>query len=232
MMGADHGAVDHLQRVRHDPAFVQRIKDLLPQPGQRPASELTIDGRPLAELFGKVAPWRARPRNPENTIQNKAVVHWFASVRGPDSQDEALVERPLIVRHQVSCQAGLHRRYQLESRSTETVNPFCQHGLEHPWSRCAYDPPSSDAVDGRVLWGGRSVPGLAEPGWRRGRPPCPPPRPIRAANNEYAVNIRKSSGAYDSRCAGRIYSKVDRVHEVMCYGRSKRALTRGKEPRS
>jgi hypothetical protein len=39
------------------------------------------------------------------------------------------VKRPFLVRHQVSCQAGLHRRYQLESRSEHPVNPFCQHGL-------------------------------------------------------------------------------------------------------
>jgi len=39
------------------------------------------------------------------------------------------VKGPFLVRHQVSCQAGLHRRYQLESRSARPVNPFCQHGL-------------------------------------------------------------------------------------------------------
>jgi hypothetical protein len=39
------------------------------------------------------------------------------------------VKRPFLVRHQVSCQAGLHRRYQLESRSASRVNPFCQHSL-------------------------------------------------------------------------------------------------------
>jgi hypothetical protein len=39
------------------------------------------------------------------------------------------VKRPLLVRHQVSCQAGLHRRYQLETRSERPVNHFCQHGL-------------------------------------------------------------------------------------------------------
>lgn len=37
-----------------------------------------------------------------------------------------------IVRHQVWCQAGLHRRYQLESRSARNLNPFCQHDLGAP----------------------------------------------------------------------------------------------------
>ena len=57
------------------------------------------------------------------------MVGGFAPIRGPDSQDEPLKERPFLVRHQVSCQAGLHRRYQLEARSAHAVNPFCQHDL-------------------------------------------------------------------------------------------------------
>ncbi|MDQ7775225.1 MAG: DUF2285 domain-containing protein [Paracoccus aminovorans] len=40
------------------------------------------------------------------------------------------MKRPFLVRHQVSCQAGLHCRYQLESRSGHPVNPFCQHHLD------------------------------------------------------------------------------------------------------
>ncbi|WP_207545912.1 hypothetical protein, partial [Salipiger thiooxidans] len=43
--------------------------------------------------------------------------------------DETLKERAFLVRHQVSCQAGLHRRYQLESRLPRSVNLFCQHAL-------------------------------------------------------------------------------------------------------
>lgn len=44
MMGADDGAVDHLQGGWDQPALVQRIHDLLPQPCQGPAPELTVDG--------------------------------------------------------------------------------------------------------------------------------------------------------------------------------------------
>ena len=119
MMGANDSAVDHLQGIR----------DFFPQPRKRPAPELAIDRRPLAKLVGQVTPRRPRARNPENPIQNKAMVRGFASVRGARSQDEALMKRPFLVRHQVSCQAGLHRRYQLESRSPRHVNLFCQHGL-------------------------------------------------------------------------------------------------------
>lgn len=129
MMGADYGAVDHLVRIRHDPTFVQRFEDLLPQPRQSPAPELAVDTGPLPKLFWKVTPRRAGPRDPENPIKNKAVICGLAPVRGAHGQNEALMKRPFLVRHQVSCQVDLHRRYQLESRSDHPVNPFCQHYL-------------------------------------------------------------------------------------------------------
>ena len=135
MMSANHGAVDHLQRIRHDPALVQRLQDLFPQPRQRPAPELPIDRRPFAELFRQVASGRPRSGDPENPIQNKPMVRGLAAVRRTDSQDEAFKERPLVVRHQVSCHAGLHCRYQLESRSPRPVNPFCQHALKASQNR-------------------------------------------------------------------------------------------------
>ena len=68
MMGADHGAINHLQLVRRDPSVVQGVQDVLPQPCERPAAELAVDRGPLAELFGQVAPRRAGSCDPENTI--------------------------------------------------------------------------------------------------------------------------------------------------------------------
>ncbi|KJZ16921.1 hypothetical protein TW82_20840, partial [Pseudoalteromonas fuliginea] len=81
------------------------------------------------EFLGQVAPRRSRARNPENPIQNKAMVGGFAPIRGAVGEDEMFKERPFLVGHQVSCQTGLHSRYQLESRLNLHVNPFCQHGL-------------------------------------------------------------------------------------------------------
>ena len=129
MMGANHGAVDHLERVRDQPARVKGLQYPFPQPGQRPTPELPVDRRPLAELFRQVSPRRPRSRDPENPIQNNAMVRGLPPVRGSDRQNEAPVKGSFLVQHQVSCQAGLHRRYQLESRSARPVNPFCQHGL-------------------------------------------------------------------------------------------------------
>ena len=39
------------------------------------------------------------------------------------------MKRPCRIRHQVSCEDGLHHRYKLEARSDRPVNPFCQHAL-------------------------------------------------------------------------------------------------------
>jgi hypothetical protein len=139
-MGADHGAVDHLQGRWNHPALVQGLQYPFPQPGQGPAPELAVDRRPLAELFRQVTPRRTCAGYPENPIQNKTMVHGFAPVRCADGQNEAFVKRPFLVRHQVSCQAGLHRRYQLESRSARPVNPFCQHGLAKAGSGTVYGP--------------------------------------------------------------------------------------------
>lgn len=129
MMGADHCAVDYLKCIRHDPAFAQDLQDLLPRTRQGPASELAVDTGPLPELCRQVTPRRACPGYPENPIKNEPMVGRFAPVRRSDGQNEALVKSPLFVQHQISCQAGLHHRYQLESRSARPVSPFRQHGV-------------------------------------------------------------------------------------------------------
>lgn len=41
----------------------------------------------------------------------------------------ARMKRPFLVRFQIWCQAGLHRRYQLETRSGRPVNPGSRHHL-------------------------------------------------------------------------------------------------------
>lgn len=129
MVGADRGAVDHLQGAWHSSALVQCLHEALPEPGQRPAPELPIDARPLAELPGKIALGKACALDPENPIENETVVGGFTPARGADGEDEALKERPFLFRRKVSRQAGLHRRCQLESCSKPDVNPFYQHDL-------------------------------------------------------------------------------------------------------
>ena len=90
MVRANHGAVDRLQGVRHHPAFVQRVHDLLPEPRQCPAPELPVGARPLAELLWQVAPRRARVSGPENPIKIKSVIGGLRPIRGADGQNGAL----------------------------------------------------------------------------------------------------------------------------------------------
>lgn len=74
MMCACHCAVDHLQRVRHGTAPFQRVHDVLPGSGQCPAPELPVDTRPFAELIGQVPPLGSGSGDPENPMENKAVL--------------------------------------------------------------------------------------------------------------------------------------------------------------
>lgn len=80
MMRADYSAVDHLQGVRNSPALLQSLQYILAKPGQGPSFELFVNARPFAEFFGQIPPRRTCPRDPENTIQNKAVIDWFAAI--------------------------------------------------------------------------------------------------------------------------------------------------------
>ena len=115
MVRADDGAVDHLQGIWHCPALVQGLQDVLAEARECPAPELSVDARPFAELGRQVSPWYAGAGDPENAIKDEAMVGRPAPVRVTDSTNEMFKEHPFLVRHEVSCQAGLLRRYQHES---------------------------------------------------------------------------------------------------------------------
>lgn len=51
-----------------------RVHDLLSQPVKGPASKLAPDAGPRSEVFRQVPARRSRPRDPENSIQNKTMV--------------------------------------------------------------------------------------------------------------------------------------------------------------
>lgn len=100
MMGADHGAVDHLLRIWNQPDPVQSLPYSFPVPDQCPAPELAVNRRPIAEFFRQVTPGRTRSGDLEYPIQNNSMVRWLASVWASDRQYGALVKRPFCVRHQ------------------------------------------------------------------------------------------------------------------------------------
>ncbi len=117
MVSADDRAVDHLNLIRHRFAFVQRIQDQVPKARDGPASELAINARPFAELFRQIAPLRAGARNPENPVQNLAVVICRSTASPSYSDDERFKERPFRVLHQQSRQSCLPQKATLNQNS-------------------------------------------------------------------------------------------------------------------
>lgn len=83
MMGADHGAVDHLERERYRSSFDLGVHHLFPQSHQRPAPKPPVDARLFDELFGKVSPSGTSPVEPENPIENTSLVCAHSGPRRP-----------------------------------------------------------------------------------------------------------------------------------------------------
>src|ERR1039457_3915722 len=79
-------------------------------------------------MLVQIAPRDTRSRDPENTIQNKAVVPWTPPAAGTALNHERLKTRPFLVAHQTSNQDSLPESY-LESEITRVENPLCQHVL-------------------------------------------------------------------------------------------------------
>ena len=128
MVGADHGAVDHLDAAWRCAAIVERIEHQLPKSGQGPASKLAIHARPLAELFRQIAPGSARAGDPENTIKNTSMIRGRAAALPPNRRQKGLKECPLGILHQQPRQDNLRKSY-LESHPDALVNPVCQQDL-------------------------------------------------------------------------------------------------------
>ena len=128
MVRPDYCAVDHLQAGVPTAAIVERFEQQLPQTGQRPAPELTVNRRPFAKVLMQVAPGNACPRNPENTIQNKAMIPRASPAARAALDHEWLKPGPFFVTHQTPDQGSLLKSYR-ESETTQFGNPLCQHNL-------------------------------------------------------------------------------------------------------
>ena len=74
MVRSGHWAIDHLQTGVATAAVVKGFKQQLPRAGQRPKPELAVNRRPFAEVFVRITSGDAGSRNPENPIQNKAMI--------------------------------------------------------------------------------------------------------------------------------------------------------------
>jgi hypothetical protein len=100
MVRPDYCAVDHLQAGVATAAVVEGFEQQLPQARQRPAPELAVNRRPFAEMFVQVAPSNTRPRNPENPIQNKAMISRTPPAARTALDHEWRKTGPFLVTHQ------------------------------------------------------------------------------------------------------------------------------------
>ena len=90
MVGADHSAVDHLDRLWCRPTIGQGLQQKIPQSSSAPSKELAIDGIPFAELFGQIAPGSAGARDPEYTVQCAPMIARRTAAQGACGNDKWL----------------------------------------------------------------------------------------------------------------------------------------------
>lgn len=107
MVRPDDGRVDHLNALADARGLVEGVEQDVPQPGQGPAPELSVDRRPLAEMLMQITPLRARPDDPENSIENKAMVLGPPTAMRAANRHERLKACPFLIRHQSPNQARL-----------------------------------------------------------------------------------------------------------------------------
>ena len=79
-------------------------------------------------MLVQVAPGNTRPRNPENSIQNKAMIPGTPPAARTTLDHEGLKTGPFLVAHQSPDQDSLLKS-NLESEPTPFGNPLCQHLL-------------------------------------------------------------------------------------------------------
>ena len=97
MMCPDDRAINHLDGGVAA-AVGKRLEHQVPKPAQRPASELAVNGVPIAKLLGQVTPRRAGPRDPEHRIKRPAMIPWRAASQGAGLYHEGLKTLPFRVR--------------------------------------------------------------------------------------------------------------------------------------
>ena len=119
MMSADHGGIDHLNRLGRGAAIGECLQENVPEAFQAPSSKLLIDRIPIAKLFGQIAPGRPCARDPENTIERAAMLAGSAGL----FRHKWLEKSPFLVAHQSANQFCLPRRGSLESYSRVCENP-------------------------------------------------------------------------------------------------------------
>jgi hypothetical protein len=106
-MCAHDRRIKHLQcRVGYTAAS-ERLQDYVPDAAVSPASELTKDRIPVAEILRQIAPWCAGSHQPKHRVKYPAMV----GRRPTTVMDQERFEiRPLIVGHQSANQGRSPQR--------------------------------------------------------------------------------------------------------------------------
>ena len=129
MMRPHDGRIDHLYAALWALVLVQGPQHQFPDASQRPAPELPVHRRPLAEILVQITPGSTRARDPEYAVQHPSVILWRPTALPASRDHEWLKKRPLRVRHQTANQNCLPKS-SLESHRRSVVNPLCQQDLD------------------------------------------------------------------------------------------------------
>src|SRR5271163_646928 len=129
MMRPHDGRIDHLYAALWALVLVQGPQHQFPDASQRPAPELPVHRRPLAEILVQITPGSTRARDAEYAVQHPSVILWRPTALPASRDHEWLEKRPLRVRHQTANQNRLPKS-SLESHRRSVVNPLCQQDLE------------------------------------------------------------------------------------------------------
>jgi len=117
-VGANDIAIDRLESVWNSPALVQGLENALPvssggNGGKRSTICRTLQANPATAR---------QSHDPENPLQNEAMVDRLATSRSTDGKNEVFKPRPFLVAHWSSGQDGVLGRHQLESHQRRDVN--------------------------------------------------------------------------------------------------------------
>ena len=104
--------------------FRQGFQQNVPQSCTRPPQELAINRTPFAQFLWQIAPWRARPSNPENAIQHPPMIGGRSPALGASLDYKLFEKRPFRIRQPTSNQFRLPPRGSLESSPDSSVNHF------------------------------------------------------------------------------------------------------------
>ena len=96
----DRGAVDHLQQVGVAAAVGEALQHHVPNAGLAPAAELPPGRVPIAELGGQITPRRAGAGDPEDGVQNAAVIAGRAAALRAGRGHERFEQASLFIGHQ------------------------------------------------------------------------------------------------------------------------------------